>query len=126
MSEPKMSIDAVLASEEKVENIVVYPITLARYALMELVASPLVKGGDLTPIALIPTLYIMTQPREKLRGFNSKNIDAFIDNSMDWAEEISPVALGHLMTRISQSFKTMLDVAPQVPEAEDVKKKDRD
>lgn len=126
MSEPKMAIDAVLASEEKVENITVYPITLARYALMELVDSPLVKGGDLTPIALIPTLYIMTQPREKLRGFNSKNIDAFIDNSMDWAEGISPAALGQLMTRISQSFKTILDVAPQVPDDEDVKKKDRD
>lgn len=126
MSEPKMSIDAVLASEEKVGNITVYPITLARYALMELVGSPFVNGGELTPIALIPTLYIMTQPREKLRGFNSKNIDAFMDNCMEWADEISPSALGQLITRISQSFKSMMDVAPQVPEDENVKKKDQD
>lgn len=45
---------------------------------------------------------------------------------MDWAEEISPATLGQLMTRISQSFKSMMDVAPQVPEDENVKKKDRD
>ena len=42
MTDPIKAIDAALSPAKDVEDIKVYPITLARYALLELVKSPFV------------------------------------------------------------------------------------
>ena len=43
MDNPKAAIEALLETDRVVEQIKIYPITLARYGLLELIDSPFVK-----------------------------------------------------------------------------------
>lgn len=62
MENPKAAIDALLESTVEAGKLKVYPLTVARYALLELVESPLVTlaSGKLAVVDVIPSIYIMT------------------------------------------------------------------
>ena len=89
MDNPKAAIDALLESTVEAGKLKVYPLTVARYALLELVDSPLVTldGGQLTVIDVIPSVFIMTQPPRDLSKYNSRNIDKLKEDAFEWAED---------------------------------------
>ena len=61
MNDPKAAINSILDDETTINHTTVYPITLARYALLELVDSPFIGSGkDMSISNILPSLYIMT------------------------------------------------------------------
>lgn len=73
---PKAALDAVLEDVKEVGGLKIWPLTLGRYALLELVGSPFTKpGSKLSTASLIPTFWIMTRPPEELKGLTSRSVD---------------------------------------------------
>lgn len=123
MTDPIKAIDAALSPVKDVEDIKVYPITLARYALLELVKSPFVTASkDFTTIAMIPTIYVCCADTAKLRKYNSSNIDELNQDAIAFADSIDPKKLGTLIKELDSRVRQLLDVAPQIPEDGNVKK----
>ena len=84
MTNPKTAVDAILDSENKIDGITIYPMTLARYALLELVESPFVTPNVKFSISnLVPSFFICCSPIDQLKGINSKNIDKLIPAIME-------------------------------------------
>lgn len=89
MTNPKTAVDAILDSESKIDGITIYPMTLARYALLELVESPFVTPNTTFNIHnLVPSFFICCSPIDQLKGINSKNIDKLNDRALEWAETL--------------------------------------
>ena len=123
MTDPIKAIDATLSPAKDVEDIKVYPITLARYALLELVKSPFVTASkDFTTIAMIPTIYVCCADTAQLRKYNSSNIDELNQDAIAFADNIDPKKLGTLIKELDSRVRQLLDVAPQIPEDGNVKK----
>ena len=123
MTDPIKAIDAALSPAKDVEDIKVYPITLARYALLELVKSPFVTASkDFTTIAMIPTIYVCCADTAQLRKYNSSNIDELKQDAIAFADNIDPKKLGQLIKELDSRIRQLLDVAPQIPEDGNVKK----
>lgn len=123
MTDPIKAIDATLSPAKDVEEIKVYPITLARYALLELVKSPFVTASkDFTTIAMIPTIYVCCADTAQLRKYNSSNIDDLKQDAIAFADNIDPKKLGTLIKELDSRVRQLLDVAPQIPEDGNVKK----
>ena len=123
MTDPIKALDAALSPAKDVEDIKVYPITLARYALLELVKSPFVTASkDFTTIAMIPTIYVCCADTAKLRKYNSSNIDELNQDAIAFADNIDPKKLGTLIKELDSRVRQLLDVAPQIPEDGNVKK----
>lgn len=122
---PKSAIDAILEDDKELESGVrIYPITLGRYALLELVKSPLIdKDTPFSTSTLIPTFYIMTRDFTELRGFNSRNIEELEMAANEWAESQTIDASSEILNEILAKFALVNRVKPDV--AEDTKKKDR-
>ena len=123
MTDPIKAIDAALSPAKDVEDIKVYPITLARYALLELVKSPFVTASkDFTTIAMIPTIYVCCADTAELKKYNSSNIDELKQDAIAFADSIDPKKLGSLVKELDSRIRQLLDVAPQIPEDGNVKK----
>ena len=123
MTDPIKAIDAALSPAKDVEDIKVYPITLARYALLELVKSPFVTASkDFTTIAMIPTIYVCCADTAQLRKYNSSNIDELKQDAIAFADNIDPKKLVSLVKELDSRVRQLLDVAPQIPEDGNVKK----
>ena len=123
MTDPIKAIDAALSPAKDVEDIKVYPITLARYALLELVKSPFVTASkDVTTLAMIPTIYVCCAETAALKKYNSSNIDELKQDAIAFADNIDPKKLGTLIKELDSRVRQLLDVAPQIPEDGNVKK----
>ena len=126
MTDPIKAIDAALSPAKDVEDIKVYPITLARYALLELVKSPFVTASkDFTTIAMIPTIYVCCADTAELKKYNSSNIDELKQDAIAFADSIDPKKLGSLVKELDSRVRQLLDVAPQIPEDGNVKKTEK-
>ena len=66
----------------------IYPVTITRYAFLEMIDSPFlnpeVKFGIST---VIPTAYVFCSTSENLRKYTSKDIDKLISDAYAWADE---------------------------------------
>ena len=70
MDDPVNAIDTLLENDNLTK-----PLTIARFALLELVDSPFISTGkEFTVMNIIPSAYIMTHDVKELKGFNSHNI----------------------------------------------------
>ena len=126
MADPIKALDAALSPAKEVEDVTVYPITLARYALLELVKSPFVTASkDFTTIAMIPTIYICCAETSALKKYNSSNIDELKQDAITFADGIDPKKLGSLVKELDARVRQLLDVAPQIPEDGSVKKTEK-
>ena len=126
MTDPIKAIDAALSPAKDVKDIKVYPITLARYALLELVKSPFVTASkDFTTLAMIPTIYVCCADTAQLRKYNSNNIDELKQDAIAFADNIDPKKLGTLIKELDSRVRQLLDVAPQIPEDGNVKKTEK-
>ena len=122
---PKAAIDALLESAVQAGQLTVYPLTVARYALLELIESPLVvvdTSRKLDTLDVIPTIYIMTQTARKLSAYNSRNLDKLRGDAFEWAEDgVTAGSIPLVVNMLAQKILDMRKVAPEV--VQDSKKK---
>ena len=110
MNDPKAAINAILDDETTINHTTVYPITLARYALLELVDSPFIGSGkDMSISNILPSLYIMTHKSE-LKGITSRNIDSLYEKATEWADDMGideiPEIVKEIIDRVNDLMKT--------------------
>lgn len=119
---PKAALDAVLEDEKEVGGLKIWPLTLGRYALLELAESPFTKqGAKLDTASLIPTFWIMTRSPAELKGWTSKNIDKLAETAMEWAETAELSCGARLVEELMEKFGLVGKVKPESKE-EDSKK----
>lgn len=124
MDNPKAAIDALLESTVQAGALKVYPLTVARYALLELIESPLVvlDGQGLTVIDVIPTIYVMTADASKLSKYNSRNLDKLKEDAFEWAEDgMTAASVPLVVNMLAQKLLDLKRIAPE--EVVDDKKK---
>ena len=114
MTNPKTAIDTILNTETEIcEGIKVFPVTLARYALLELVESPFVTPDTKFTINnLVPSFYIMCVPIEMLKGINSKNLDVLNQRALEWAETLPNTVIDKLIPEIMEALGLIKKVSP--------------
>ena len=114
MTNPKTAVDAILDSENKIDGITIYPMTLARYALLELVESPFVTPNVKFTISnLVPSFFVCCSPIDQLKGINSKNLDKLNDRALEWAETLPQTAIDKLIPAIMESLGLINKLTPQ-------------
>ena len=114
MTNPRTAVDTILDSEKTINGTTVYPMTLARYALLELVESPFVTPNvKFTINNLVPSFFICCSPIDKLKGINSKNLDKLNDRALEWAETLPQSAIDELIPAIMESLGLIKKLTPQ-------------
>ena len=114
MTNPKTAVDAILDSEKTINGVTIYPMTLARYALLELVESPFVTPNVKFSISnLVPSFFICCSPIDQLKGINSKNLDKLNDRALEWAETLPQTAIDKLIPAIMESLGLINKLTPQ-------------
>lgn len=121
---PEKALNAILDNESEIDGQVVYPITIARYALLELVESPFITAdGKFDVMNIIPTVFIMCNGITTLSKYNSKNVDELKAKSLEWCEENKIQSLDKFITAIISRLKGTNDAAPTGTSDNDGKKK---
>lgn len=113
---PRAAIDALLESTVEAGALKVYPLTVARYALLELVESPLVVGkcGGLNVIDVIPTVYIMTAKASTLSKYSSRTIGKLKEDSFEWAEDsLTSSSVPMVVEMLAQKLLDLRRIAPE-------------
>lgn len=113
---PKVALDALLESTIVVGQVEVHPLTVARYALLELSQSPLVNYGmKLDVMTAIPSVYIMAMPSKKLCKYNSRNIEQLKEDAFEWAEDAIVLdSIGKVLDAIAQKLLDLRRLMPEV------------
>lgn len=113
--EPSQAIDAVLETSEKfkADGLEVHPLTLGRYALLELVESPFVTPGKKFSIAeILPSIYIMTSDMRAISGYDSASISKLKAKSLEWADSREFKELDKLIDCVSKRVSKVEEAAP--------------
>lgn len=124
MDNPKAAIDALLESTVEAGALKVHPLTVARYALLELIESPLVvlHEKELTVVDVIPSIYVMTAEASTLSKYNSRNIDQLKGDAFEWAEDgVTAASVPLVVNMLAQKLLDLRRIAPEA--VEDNKKK---
>ena len=112
MNDPKSAINAILDDETTIKSTTVYPITLARYALLELVDSPFIGSGkDMSISNILPSLYIMTHKSE-LKGITSRNIDSLYEKATEWADDMGIDEIPEIIKEVIEKVHELMKVTP--------------
>lgn len=113
MTNPETAINTILATEKTIDDITIHPITLARYALLELVESPFVTPGKKFTINnLVPSFFICCAKIEDLKGINSKNLDVLNQRALEWAETLPNTVIDKLIPEIMEALGLIKKVSP--------------
>ena len=124
MTNPETAINTILATEKTIDNVTIHPITLARYALLELVESPFVTPDTKFSISnLVPSFYIMCVPIDMLKGISSKNLDKLNEQALAWAETLPSKAIDKLIPAIMEELGLIKKVSPNTGDDEQGKEK---
>lgn len=117
MDNPKAAIDALLESTVEAGALKVHPLTVARYALLELVGSPLVaeaKQGPLSVVDVIPTVYIMTTEAKDLSKYSSSSVDKLKADAFEWAEDsLTSSSVPLVVNMLAQKLLDLRRIAPE-------------
>ena len=120
MNDPKAAINSILDDETKINHTTVYPITLARYALLELVDSPFIGSGkDMSISNILPSLYIMTHDKSDLKGITSRNIDNLYDKATEWADDMGIDTIPEIIKEVIAKVNELMKVTPSSGQDDD-------
>lgn len=116
---PRKAIAALVPMTRHLRHgVVIRPMTLAMYAALERIKSPLVTGE--TPkdlMELVPSLYLITHdPRDLYRTSN------LLDLAMTWADSLPVTVVEEIRRAAEESMREATDVIPEMDE-EGAKKK---
>jgi len=108
---PRKAISAIIPAPIPIPgtDVAVRPLTLAAYAILEKIESPLVVPceGRVTALDLLPTLYVLAHdPMEAL----SADLAAA---SVDWADTLPPTVLLQMEDAARRQIHAFLDVMPE-------------
>lgn len=113
---PRKALDALLPDPAPVEGTgeSVRPFTLALYAVLERIGSPLLTAGGPAPdaLALLPSLYAACRGAEAALASDNLLLDA-----VRWADSLPPSALPALERAARLQISRMVDVAPTAKKA---------
>ena len=124
MTNPETAINTILATEKTIDNVTIHPITLARYALLELIESPFVTPGKKFTINnLVPSFFICCAKSDDLKGINSKNLDVLNQRAMEWAETLPNTVIDKLIPEIMEALGIIKKVSPNTGDDEQGKEK---
>ena len=124
MTNPETALNTILATEKTIEDVTIHPITLARYALLELIESPFVtQGKKFTINNLVPSFFICCAKSEDLKGINSKNLDVLNQRAMEWAETLPNTVIDKLIPEIMEALGIINKVSPNTGDDEQGKEK---
>ena len=124
MTNPETAINTILATEKTIEDVTIHPITLARYALLELIESPFVTPGKKFTINnLVPSFFICCAKSDDLKGINSKNLDVLNQRAMEWAETLPNTVIDTLIPEIMEALGIIKKVSPNTGDDEQGKEK---
>lgn len=118
--EPKLAVDAVLDTDEIVDNVTIHPLTCARYALLCKINSPLITNSEFEINSLIPTIFVMTQEFSELKKYVN-DIDKLIEESYDACEDIDVKTFSKIVEKMLKTFDEINKLAPNA--SKDDKKK---
>lgn len=122
MNDPKVAVDTILDSDFEIDGLKIYPITLGRYALLELLQSPFLYSDVKFSVSnVLPSLYVMANDIKTLSKFNSGNIENLKSESMIWSEEKELKNIDCIIDSIIKRFRQLNEVSPQT--SDDDKKK---
>ena len=126
MTNPKTAIDTILNTETEIcDGIKVFPVTLARYALLELVESPFVTPDTKFTINnLLPSFFICCAKIDDLKGINSKNLDKLNEQALAWAETLPNKAIDKLIPAIMEELGLIKKVSPNTGDDDSKKAKE--
>lgn len=124
MTNPETAINTILATEKTIDDVTIHPITLARYALLELIESPFVTPGTKFTINnLVPSFFICCAKSEDLKGINSKNLDKLNEQALAWAETLPNTVVDKLIKEIMEALGLIKKVSPNTGDDEQGKEK---
>ena len=124
MTNPETAINTILATEKTIDDVTIHPITLARYALLELVESPFVTPGKKFTINnLLPSFFICCAKSDELKGINSKNLDVLNQRALEWAETLPNTVVDKLIPEIMEALGLIKKVSPNTGDDESGKEK---
>ena len=124
MTNPETALNTILATEKTIDDVTIHPITLARYALLELIESPFVTPGKKFTINnLVPSFFICCAKSEDLKGINSKNLDVLNQRAMEWAETLPNTVIDKLIPEIMEALGLIKKVSPNTGDDESGKEK---
>lgn len=124
MTNPETAINTILATEKTIDDVTIHPITLARYALLELVESPFVTPGKKFTINnLVPSFFICCAKIDDLKGINSKNLDKLNEQALAWAETLPSKVIDKLIPAIMEELGLIKKVSPNNGDDEQGKEK---
>lgn len=106
---PTAAIAALLPQPVPVEGTgeVVRPFSLALYAALDRIHSPLLYGGAPDALELLPSLYIATHgPEEWFKP-------DLLARASAWADTLPPSALPALRDAVKTQIDTLMDVTPE-------------
>ena len=127
MNDPKAAINSILDDETTINSTTVYPITLARYALLELVDSPFIGSGkDMSISNILPSLYIMTHENSQIKGITSRNIDKLYDKATEWADGMGIDEIPAIIKEVIDKVNELMKVAPTSGQDDDDKSKKKE
>lgn len=125
MDNPTLANEAIIAGERKIGDLTVYPISMGRYALLELIESPFItKDKEFTVYNLVPTFYVMCSEKSQLKGYTRKNIDDLIEKSLAWSDDINTDLVPKMIDKIAEELGLMKKISPQAAEDSNSSKKE--
>lgn len=112
-SNPVQALDAILEVPYEVDGLTVRPLTLGRYALLELLKSPFVfPDREFTLAEIIPSAYVMTQDFKDVAGYDSSNIGELRKKAMEWADDGDFRNFDKVIQAIVRRMQKVDDAAP--------------
>ena len=116
--DPKIIIESVIdnngTSEIEDRNIHIFPLTITRYAILELIDSPFINPEIPFGISTVaPTAYVFVTSSEKLRKYNTKNIDKLTEDALEWCDKnLTLEDFPTLIKNITDQFQNLSKAAP--------------
>lgn len=94
-----------------------HPLTIARYALLDLIDSPFVtRQSEMTLDQVIPSIYVMAQPARNLAKYSSKNVEELKADAFEWSETLSPEDLAIALNQLADAVLALSKLAPEAVE----------
>lgn len=97
MTNPERALDAMLASQKTVCGHTVFPMTIARYACLDKIESPMLTGKA-DPLKTISTLWVMTAPIEKL-SLVAGDPTEIQKQALLWADQLDSTETFNMLTK---------------------------
>lgn len=115
---PKLVLQQIVDNGEsdvgKENTVHVYPMTISRYAFLEMLDSPFINPEKKFELnSVIPTAFVMSHTPKELRKYNSKNIDTLVADSLEWADaELKLDDVPELIKAIVSQLQALNKAAP--------------